>query len=357
MQTSSNSSRTFRPIKPRRREAPQHPAAPSKPAAKSSSSFVAPQPPRRESRQPTQEADVKMDIGNLPPLPAGLTISHLSEYGNAGLEMAIRMGMGIGMGMALGQQQASQQAQQTSPAPQSQPMSPPSAPHVSFATVLDSASPSVSVSSPEASSQAIPTRQRSGDVVSNILNDNFFGSKSPLSTSPPVPAFAFSPRRRPSVSGDPGSPSALPDVSDPEEMARKDPLAHQVWKAYARAKNTLPHGQRMENLTWRLMHLTMKKPDEAGASGNSADLKHHQPPLPSPQQQQQQHQVATHGFMPLSPVAEPGHEVAAAPHHRDSDPELQERGRRKGVSRVVGFSAGARENRERDSRYVSDCSL
>lgn len=46
---------------------------------------------------------------------------------------------------------------------------------------------------------------------------------------------------------------------DPEQLAKEDPLATQVWKMYARTKANLPHAQRMENLTWRMMALALKK--------------------------------------------------------------------------------------------------
>lgn len=46
---------------------------------------------------------------------------------------------------------------------------------------------------------------------------------------------------------------------DVEELAKKDPLATQVWKMYARTKAQLPHAQRMENLTWRMMALALRK--------------------------------------------------------------------------------------------------
>ena len=52
------------------------------------------------------------------------------------------------------------------------------------------------------------------------------------------------------------------DPVDPEKMAEKDPLAAQVWKMYARTKASLPHAQRMENLTWRMMTLALKKRKE-----------------------------------------------------------------------------------------------
>jgi hypothetical protein len=44
-----------------------------------------------------------------------------------------------------------------------------------------------------------------------------------------------------------------------EEMVRDDPLATQVWRMYARTKAQLPHAQRMENLTWRMMALALRR--------------------------------------------------------------------------------------------------
>ncbi|OZJ06473.1 hypothetical protein BZG36_00535 [Bifiguratus adelaidae] len=37
-----------------------------------------------------------------------------------------------------------------------------------------------------------------------------------------------------------------------------DPLATQVWRLYAKAKDGLPHGSRLENLSWRMMAKTLK---------------------------------------------------------------------------------------------------
>lgn len=42
-----------------------------------------------------------------------------------------------------------------------------------------------------------------------------------------------------------------------EEMQRQDPLATQIWRFYARTKQLLPAQERMENLTWRMMHLKL----------------------------------------------------------------------------------------------------
>ncbi|SPQ19625.1 fbf5a195-4757-4b89-9d3a-d0cf9488a701 [Thermothielavioides terrestris] len=42
-----------------------------------------------------------------------------------------------------------------------------------------------------------------------------------------------------------------------EEMQKRDPLAIQVWRFYAKTKLLLPAQERMENLTWRMMHLKL----------------------------------------------------------------------------------------------------
>lgn len=49
------------------------------------------------------------------------------------------------------------------------------------------------------------------------------------------------------------------DIDTPEEMQRKDPLATQVWKLYSKAKSQLPNAERMENLTWRMMAMNLKR--------------------------------------------------------------------------------------------------
>lgn len=68
----------------------------------------------------------------------------------------------------------------------------------------------------------------------------------------------------PKVSGSPDLKSIeiTEADADPEKLAREDPLATQVWRMYARQKATLPHAQRMENLTWRMMALALKKKKE-----------------------------------------------------------------------------------------------
>ncbi|EGX95327.1 Nitrogen regulatory protein areA [Cordyceps militaris CM01] len=44
-----------------------------------------------------------------------------------------------------------------------------------------------------------------------------------------------------------------------DQMQNDDPLAAQVWKFFTKTKQSLPNQQRMENLTWRMMALSMRK--------------------------------------------------------------------------------------------------
>jgi GATA-binding protein len=46
---------------------------------------------------------------------------------------------------------------------------------------------------------------------------------------------------------------------NPEELQKQDPLAAQIWKLYTRTKSQLPNQERMENLTWRMMAMNLKR--------------------------------------------------------------------------------------------------
>jgi hypothetical protein len=50
-----------------------------------------------------------------------------------------------------------------------------------------------------------------------------------------------------------------PDGETPEELQRKDPLGTQIWKLYSKTRNTLPNSERMENLTWRMMSMNLRR--------------------------------------------------------------------------------------------------
>lgn len=49
------------------------------------------------------------------------------------------------------------------------------------------------------------------------------------------------------------------EVDSPDEMQKKDPLATQIWRLYSKTKNQLPNQERMENLTWRMMAMSLRK--------------------------------------------------------------------------------------------------
>ncbi|KAK3393079.1 hypothetical protein B0H63DRAFT_406193 [Podospora didyma] len=51
-----------------------------------------------------------------------------------------------------------------------------------------------------------------------------------------------------------------------DELQRQDPLAHQVWKFFVKTKQLLPDQQRMENLTWRMMHVRLNRPRQTDAA-------------------------------------------------------------------------------------------
>ena len=51
-----------------------------------------------------------------------------------------------------------------------------------------------------------------------------------------------------------------------DEMRRKDPLQVQIWKLYSRTKGQLPNSERMENLTWRMMAMNLRRKERESAS-------------------------------------------------------------------------------------------
>ncbi|KAF1916754.1 area protein [Ampelomyces quisqualis] len=56
-----------------------------------------------------------------------------------------------------------------------------------------------------------------------------------------------------------GNDAGSPHVESPEQLQKDDPLGTQIWKLYSRAKTQLPNAERMENLTWRLMSVNLRR--------------------------------------------------------------------------------------------------
>lgn len=61
------------------------------------------------------------------------------------------------------------------------------------------------------------------------------------------------------------------DLDNPEEMQKKDPLAAQIWRMYSKTKKQLPHAERMENLSWRMMAMTLRKKKQEEAARAEAE--------------------------------------------------------------------------------------
>ncbi|KAL0141855.1 hypothetical protein V8B55DRAFT_1070820 [Mucor lusitanicus] len=99
-------------------------------------------------------------------------------------------------------------------------------------------------------------------------------------------AAALSPKTPPAVTAallsdslfPPRKPKAMIEDSDEEDSdaeddkkgKKEDPLATQVWRLYTKAKDTLPNGSRLENLTWRMMAMTLNKKKKAEAEAAEA---------------------------------------------------------------------------------------
>ncbi|KAK4550754.1 hypothetical protein LTR36_000333 [Oleoguttula mirabilis] len=53
--------------------------------------------------------------------------------------------------------------------------------------------------------------------------------------------------------------ASTPGLPSPEEMQKKDPLGAQIWKLYHKTKGQLPNSERLENLTWRMMSMNLRR--------------------------------------------------------------------------------------------------
>ncbi|KAK0461133.1 uncharacterized protein EV420DRAFT_1619608 [Desarmillaria tabescens] len=195
-------------------------------------------------------------------------------------------------------------------------------PPISAATDTSTSSRSAFPQSPI--SPASPSDSKS-TFFSDILSDGIFG---PQGTSQ-----AASPFTSPPMSGSPDLlPSSIPD-QDPEQLAKEDPLATQVWKMYARTKATLPHAQRMENLTWRMMALALKKKKEE-------EDREKQSPI----------SVKTEVTSPSELGQHASSETPSGETPQTKEPD--ERGRRidkgKAKVRVVGFDGANQDGEEQD---------
>lgn len=54
-------------------------------------------------------------------------------------------------------------------------------------------------------------------------------------------------------------------LDKPEVMQKNDPLATQIWKLYSKTRSQLPNQERMENLTWRMMAMNLRRKEREQA--------------------------------------------------------------------------------------------
>lgn len=96
-----------------------------------------------------------------------------------------------------------------------------------------------------------------------ITRTDLGGGKLDLSTEEAV---ARNGLLRESVFPDWEDDAAKTGMESPGEMQKKDPLATQIWKLYSKTKTRLPNQERMENLTWRMMALSLKRREQVQAT-------------------------------------------------------------------------------------------
>ncbi|KAJ3724449.1 hypothetical protein C8R42DRAFT_661829 [Lentinula raphanica] len=115
------------------------------------------------------------------------------------------------------------------------------------------------------SSTHSPTTDKSTTTFSDLFSDDLFTVSQTAS-----PRLSGSPELTGSL-----DTSATSSVADEAaQFAKDDPLATQVWKMYARTRAGLPHKQRMENITWRMMSMALKRGDilESDPKGEDQSL-------------------------------------------------------------------------------------
>jgi len=276
-------------------------------------------------------------LPDLPPLPEGFSLENLAQFGSSGLELAIRIGMGIGLSIQQAQQQSAEGGGNQTSALDAESMRRQLAQLMNHQGSVNE--PLMSPTGQGLAGNFSTSGPRSADVVKDILGEDFFSARHP-STPGATPglvggngaASSKPTSRRTSNAGDlplispiansPSDSSNLQFADNAQDMAKKDPLATQVWKAYAKAKGGLPNGARMENLTWRMMHLTMKKPEDGSKLQNGMELV------------QEEDEAAEEAD---KPGAMAGEEV-----------ERGRRGRFKGKGRVVGFDAESPQGQQNE---------
>ncbi|GAN02876.1 hypothetical protein MAM1_0029d02325 [Mucor ambiguus] len=89
-----------------------------------------------------------------------------------------------------------------------------------------------------------------------LLGENLTPTTPPSLAASTLLSDSLFPPRKPSLM-DSNEEEETSELMD--SKSKTDPLATQVWRLYTKAKDTLPNGSRLENLTWRMMAMTLNK--------------------------------------------------------------------------------------------------
>ncbi|KAK9455157.1 hypothetical protein V1511DRAFT_488022 [Dipodascopsis uninucleata] len=116
--------------------------------------------------------------------------------------------------------------------------------------------------------QALTSSIVGDDSTSNSLeNSDGFSTRSPNGADTGADSLASSMSARVSFLSK-STIADLPEMhhssknkerDDDKEILKDDPLATKIWKMYTKAKSSLPNQERMENLTWRMMAMSLRR--------------------------------------------------------------------------------------------------
>ncbi|TIB89586.1 hypothetical protein E3Q19_03034 [Wallemia mellicola] len=193
-------------------------------------------------------------------------------------------------------------------------------------------------------------------VVADILSDDLLDQK--LAT-----------RKQSLLPTSPQSPPQADDDINPE--SKDDPIASQVWKMYTRQKASLPNGQRMENLTWRMMAMSLRRKRESEAAAikvkqeqesqenalnddnEDADKSSHSSPTPEAQPPPEPAESNERPEENTPEMVEKPVQVPDEDEERGRKPRRQ-RGSRKQTNVVVGFAGKVPEGLDNGEAIVDD---
>jgi len=111
----------------------------------------------------------------------------------------------------------------------------------------------------------VPASTKQSMTTSNVGQQSATADSPPTIAFPSADAVAQSELLQDAVFPTWKDDGATEGIETPEELQRKDPLGTQIWKLYSRTKTRLPNQERMENLTWRMMAMNLKRREKEQA--------------------------------------------------------------------------------------------